>query len=628
VTVRDARSVVRDVRITLASIVMGQALILGTACGTLCSAVSGSAAIGWLCTFLVAIIVAWRSRTVWSMERVALWIEERDPELQYALVTAVDPRYVGRTAPPYSGAPLRRAGVRALGPAVLALIAAVGASRVLVAHRVGLHGAGIGARPNDRNRTPLNRLTPLAARVVPPAYSHLPTRELAEPSSVASLVGSEIVLHGRGDTTGVRAMVGATPARVEADGGAWRIVVTMPVTAALVKLTDGPNERLVVLAPVPDAPPTVELTAPARDSVMRVARGMLALAARAADDIGLADGHFEVIVTAGSEESGGVQAKTLTVGRVSFADDKTGTMVGGFALDSLKPGDVVSIRAVVRDGNTVSGPGVGTSETRTYRLATKEEYDSLAVEGAPPPGIDSSYMSQRMIVIETQALLKRMARRLPAPRDTVVAVSRRLGEREDRLKSKVEQILHGGDGGVGEAMSAAERVLFDTAFASMTDASMNLAVADPKGALPRELVALAVLDTVRMMQHRLYLRGKPPTIVVNLARVRMSGTSKPDAGVRVPGVATDTLRRRLADELGLLVRGRPLLERPRAADSLTMMQVGALALDPALATAFGEAASALRGQQDPVPALARARRLLSGAATADTGRAAWAGGGA
>jgi hypothetical protein len=381
------------------------------------------------------------------------------------------------------------------------------------------------------------------------------------------------------------------------------------------------------LAPVPDAPPTVELTAPARDSVMREARGVLTLSARAADDIGLADGAFEIIITAGSEESGGVQGKTVTVGRVAFRDVKAATMSGGYLLDSLKPGDVVSIRAVVRDGNTVSGPGVGTSETRTYRLATKEEYDSIAVEGAPPPGLDSSYMSQRMIVIGTQALLKRMAQRPPVARDTVVAVSRKLGDRQDQLKNRVERILHGGDRGEGEAMSAAERVLFDTALASMTDASMSLAIAEAKEALPRELVALAALDTVRMMQRRLYLRGRPPTIVVNLARVRMSGTSKPDAGVRAPQVADDSVRRRLVAALGAIVRGRPLLERPGTADSLALMQVDAMALDPALASALGDAASAVRARQDPGPALARARRALGGAASADTGHATWAGGG-
>src|SRR5690606_456980 len=37
-------------------------------------------------------VVVWRARGVRSLERVALWIEERQPELRFALVTAIDPR--------------------------------------------------------------------------------------------------------------------------------------------------------------------------------------------------------------------------------------------------------------------------------------------------------------------------------------------------------------------------------------------------------------------------------------------------------------------------------------------------------------------------------------------------------
>ena len=50
---------------------------------------------------------------------------------------------------------------------------------------------------------------------------------------------------------------------------------------------------------------------------------------------------------------------------------------------STHSGNCLSIRAVARDGNTVGGPGIGTSETRTFRLAKAEEYQGVGVEGAP-----------------------------------------------------------------------------------------------------------------------------------------------------------------------------------------------------------------------------------------------------
>jgi hypothetical protein len=623
---QDARALVRRVQAGLVAIIAGQALLLGMAAGILVAPFGGRLA-GVLSGLAVAALVAWRSRAVWSLERAALWIEERDPALQYALVTAVDPRYVGWAAPSYSGPLLRRAAVRALWPALVALAVSGAVNR-----GAEVYGGRSFRRPDSQAgrggtlaSATFNRLVPLTVRAEPPAYTHLASRDLTEPSTVSSLVGSRIVVRGRGDTAGIRAVVKGESVRVAADGAAWTATLLMPSVASVLRLGDGSHERLVVLAPVQDAPPVVELTVPARDSVMRAARGVLPLAARASDDIGLADGHFEIIVSSGSEESGGVQGKTLAVGQMAFGDARTGTMSGGFRLDSLKPGDVVSIRAVVRDDNAVSAPGIGASETRTYRLATKEEYDSIAVEGAPPPVIDSSFLSQRMIVMATQQLLRRMAARPPMTHDSVIAVSHGLGVGEDRLASRVEALLSGEEGEPGEAMSDAERALFDTAYAAMTDASVRLLATHASAALPRALVALAALDTVRLMQRRLYLRGRPPTIIVNISRVRMTGTAAPDPGLRGSQVAGDTLRRRLVVELGAILRGP--LGGPSVADSLTLMEADAMAVDPTVAGALGDAVRALQAGRDPTAALARVRRALSGPASVDTSHAAWAGGG-
>ncbi len=622
---QDSRSLVRRVQAALVAIICSQAILLGLATAIAVATFGGRIA-GMLCAASVVAFVVWRSRAVWSLERTALWVEERDPALQYALVTAVDPRYMGWAAPAYKGPLLRRAAVRALWPAVAAVVVAVVVNRAVEIYGDRLLGGRSGLTSAARTTAPdINRLTPIEVRVVPPAYSRLPSQVLTEPSAISSLVGSRIVVRGRGDPAGIRATVQGGAVRVGVDGTAWTATLVMPPAPAVLTLRDPGHQRLMVLAPVADAPPVAELTAPARDSTLRSAHGVLALAARATDDIGLASGHFEIIVSSGSEDNGGVKGKTFAVGQMVFGDVRAGTMAGGFRLDSLKPGDVVSIRAVVRDDNAVSGPGVGVSETRTYRLATKDEYDSVAVEGAPPPVLDSSFLSQRMIVMETRRLLRRLVAPPRVSRDSVAVASRDIGVREDRVRSRVEVLLGGDEEGPGETMPDAERALFDTAYAAMSDASVRLQGAEARAALPRELVALAALDTVRQMERRLYLRGRPPTIIVNLARVRMTGNATGDPGLRAPQVAGDTVRQRLVAQLGAIVRGP--LGGSGVADSLTLMEAGALAMDPAAASALGDAVRALQTGHNPAPALARARRALTGAARVESGQAEWAGGG-
>jgi hypothetical protein len=356
---QDPRSLVRRVQAGLVAIICGQAILLGAATGVVVTTFGGRIA-GMLCAVGVIAFVVWRSRTVWSLERTALWVEERDPALQYALVTAVDPRYAGWAAPAYKGPLLRRAAMQALWPAVAAVVVAVAVNRTFEIYGARLFGGRSDRGSAARTTAPdINRFVPLEVRVVPPAYSRLPNQVLTEPSAISGLVGSQIVVRGRGDSAGIRATVQGGAVRVGVDGAAWTATLMMPPAPSVLTLRDPGYQRLLVLAPVADAPPVAELTAPARDSVMRNARGVLALAARATDDIGLASGHFEIIVSSGSEDNGGVKGKTLTVGQMVFGDVHAGTMAGGFRLDSLKPGDVVSIRAVVRDNNAVSGPGVG-----------------------------------------------------------------------------------------------------------------------------------------------------------------------------------------------------------------------------------------------------------------------------
>ncbi|HXC25699.1 MAG TPA: hypothetical protein VNU46_07270, partial [Gemmatimonadaceae bacterium] len=158
-------------------------------------------------------LLAWRGRFAWSFERVALWIEERLPELRYALVTAIDPRYQGSAAKlmepainradpgPFVWASARRSTL----PAALALLVAVGAfMEIPTRWRDKINAGNFFDTLKGKPAIVGNRLVPLTGTLTPPAYTHLRTETLTEPSMITGLVGSKVVLTGSGSPDGIQ----------------------------------------------------------------------------------------------------------------------------------------------------------------------------------------------------------------------------------------------------------------------------------------------------------------------------------------------------------------------------------------------------------------------------------------
>ena len=88
-----------------------------------------------------------------------------------------------------------------------------------------------------------------------------------------------------------------------ASASGWSVIVPVPAKPTAVRLLGPERERLLVLDPLADSVPTARLDVPARDSVLRVARGEVLLSAEFRDDIGLGEGAFEFIVSAGAGET-------------------------------------------------------------------------------------------------------------------------------------------------------------------------------------------------------------------------------------------------------------------------------------------------------------------------------------
>lgn len=645
-----------------------------------------------------------------TVPRVALWIEERVPKLQYALVTAVDPGGEIEQALPalerqiehvsWAGETRRAAALAVRWPLVGVVL---GAILIALAGRVpAVAATSVDSMPGGSSTTtPLPSTSPfarLAATVRAPAYAGGKTIHIESPASITALVGSTVTLDAPGAGAGISIDIGDAPGTVRAANARWTSTFAVGPKPTLVRLKHASGERIIALEPRLDSVPSVRLLAPLRDTVMRVARGSMNLAAEVRDDIGLASGAFEYILSSGEGES--FKFSSGTLGAKEFSAMPNGSLTGSLSLDrlNLKPGDLVHIRAVARDGNNLSGPGKGSSETRVLRVARAGEYDSIAVEGAPPPEADKSLISQRMLIILTEALDKRRPR---LTREMLVAESRTISRDQTRLRKRVGDIIFQrlGDDPTGEhghgpdeeehpgadstkpkldsivvdsagraarraGRSAREIAVADSAdsaraallraasaatgtgneildfegdetpvvainrplleaYNAMWEASRELDQGETGKALPPMRRALEAIQRARQAE-RIYLRGKAPAVVVDLARVRLTGKEDGTASQRAPRGPLDPAagRRaaRLSDAIALAVTA------PSAAiDSLVLLRVESIEADPVLASAIGDAIEAMRASRDASGLLSRARLIAEGGVRSSRGIGAWSG---
>lgn len=561
------------------------------------------------------------SRFVWSLPRVALWLEERVPELRYALVTAVDPRYAASLGPqvePLLGGVdrdviIRRTARRSAVPALLAFAAAALVFGVVPSGwKERLAGAGLTGGA-ERDTRP-SRVEQVRGAVTPPEYAveaGVKRQVLKNPTTIAGLAGSTVELAGAGEPDGIEILLGDSTLSPAAAGHThWQVTFTLPDSATALRLADRDYRRLIVLAPERDQPPTVQLLSPARDTTVREAAGSLTLDARILDDFGLSVTRFEYIVSSGESE-GNFTSREGTLGSRTLRNDRDSrlTLKVPLARFKLMPGDLLSVRAVAIDNNTWSGPDTGYSEPRTLRVARRGEYDSLAVEGAPPPA-DSALMTLRYLIQLSEGLHQA---RKKLERPVFVDSSGGLGIRAERLRMRVQQLQS--DLTMGGMFPA--NPLLSTAYLALAEGEGALKVAEPGEALPHLWDALRALQKYSWAE-RYYLRGRGGDVLVDLARVRLTGSDTGHARPRTPRADADSTRTRLraayAAALGLLETAPD-----SARDALTLLQVEALRADPKLAAVLGEVIAALQAGGDPTQPLQQARRLLDGpAAVVDT----------
>ena len=601
-----------------------------------------------------------RVRPTWraSDEAIALWFERRVPALRYALVSSVDPHITSLPStiahaveaallePEVSRASreVLQRPIAVLALLVLSfLVAPAGAVARVAAPRVG----DALERPGAASRAASDPLATIVVRVVPPAYTGLGTDAIDDPSSVAALAGSRIIVEGRG--VGVSARLESADIPPTERDGIWRVAFAVPARATGLRLRGPTRERVLVVESFADSVPVARLDEPTRDTVLRAARGSLALRADLRDDHGLADAAFEYIVSSGAGET-----YTFRSGRVAARTFAPGTrerrIEGTLVLDTLKlgPGDLIHLRALARDRNDVTGRGLGSSETRIIRIARADEYDSASVDPIPPTEPEKNALSQRMILRMT-AELRGRAPRIGAP--AVQRDSRRLAAEQTQLRKRVGEVIFvrlsedkgehaqfAGDGhehgaerplDPDQVLAAAQRApsvnptrqlegegdespvvainrpLLE-AYNHMWRASTELETANPAEAIPWMERAIEALQRARAAE-RIYLRGRPPRVVVDLAKVRGTGREQAAPSAREARVALDADRdarlRRFDAVLGVVAGD------PRAAvDSLLLLRLSLPTSERPAAQALDAAADAMRRGGDVTAPLRRRHR--------------------
>ena len=672
----------RRVRVLLIALAIGRGTMLGAAFGL--AVVAGAAAIdAWVglardvrmalapaafgLALGVALLALWRSRRVFELAGVALWLERRVPDLRYALVTLLEG----------SGAALRdaleaavaattwrTALVRAAGRALTRPLVPLGAAALLVfvmpagaVRRVTAPG------PGDALDRPgiADPLAPLVVTVRPPPYTRLRDTVLDDPVAVTALVGATLTIQGRSTAARVTATLGDGPMVASSSGTRWTVTFPMPATATALRLASGGAHRVLVLDPIADSLPRVTLRVPVRDTVLRAATGTLTLAAEATDDHGLASLRFEYLVSAGEGETYTFHSGALPA--VPIAGARRSEQRAALRLDTLGllPGNVVHLRAVATDANDVTGPGAGVSETRTIRIARPDEYDSLAIAAAPPIGGDTAMLSQRMLIVRAETL---EVRRPALSRAALVSAATALGRDQARLRRQVgdvifmrlglepigehahdeadepgaaltpEALLRAAEAAAGQTEAEAldfhgdetpvvaiNRPLLE-AYNAMWDATRALEVGEPADALPHMYAALEAIQRARRAE-RVYLRGRPPAVVVDLGRARLAGNRRDAAaGARSARAAPPDDRAALRARLE---RAIAATDTRAALDSLAALRVAVAGRAPALTDALDRTMQALRAGADPAAAFREARAALGGDVRHRPGLTPWAG---
>ncbi|HMD35013.1 MAG TPA: hypothetical protein VKH42_08600 [Vicinamibacterales bacterium] len=238
--------------------------------------------------------------------------------------------------------------------------------------------------------------------VHPPSYTGLGDARIVDPAELRAVEGSVAVLTIK--AAAPRLTIehdGAVRTLTPTAGGAFADRVPLTKTGYLVIAPETGDRRTMPIVIVPDARPTVRISAPGRDLVFAGGNPSIGFAARATDDYGLRSMSLRYTKVSGSGENfafaDGEIPLTLSAAN---ARDWSGTAARTLAELALQEGDMLVYRAVAADAR----PGDGSAQSDAFFIEISR-LGIAAGDAFTMPEQETRYaLSQQMLIVKTDRL--------------------------------------------------------------------------------------------------------------------------------------------------------------------------------------------------------------------------------
>ncbi len=333
--------------------------------------------------------------------------------------------------------------------------------------------AGVGAvnRVGSNSSVAINGVD---ATVVLPPYVRQTRPALHDPVRIEAFIGStiRITVHANADAVTLETLHGKQTLKPSADGTFSGVVAAdldgfIALEPSAAGKTAGAR-RLIGVSVLPDLPPRVHITAPAKDLKLPDGKQSIQVAIEADDDLGLASLHLRYTRVSGSGER-----YTFTEGEVPLTitrnDKRTWHARAAWHLDSLAlaPGDMVVYRAVAADDR----PGATPTESDAW-IAEVSAPGGVAGAGfALDPEIERYALSEQMVILKTEQL---NARKPKMTTDSFADAAAEIASEQRRVRAEFVFMM-GGE--VGTADDPSVDMTTDLNEVAETEASGDLAAA-------------------------------------------------------------------------------------------------------------------------------------------------------
>jgi hypothetical protein len=401
-----SRTLLRRARL----LVVGEAVAWAVTAGVAAGSVAVAAFVG-------GVLAAWRWRAT-RHAAILRAVERADPASRNVFVTAdellsgglktseelrarvlADAAAVARRIDPRSIAPIAPAA-RAIAAAILAVV--VVWTMPFWRGRLA-RGPSVARTTVARGGGPAAQLR-VRATIEPPPYTALKAAVVDNPEQLQALEGSTLALavDSPGDVVTVEHNGASTTLTRDGDR-AFVYRAALKKTGFVVMAAAGVR-RTIPIVVLPDALPTVTLTAPGRDLVYAGGNASVAFAARATDDFGLRSLRLRYTKVSGSGENFAFEDGEipLDVARQT-PRDWSGRAIRSIGELNLKEGDMLVYRAVAADAR--DGDGTGSSDAFFIEIS---KLGVAAGDAFTLPEQETKYaLSQQMLIVKTERLQQR-----------------------------------------------------------------------------------------------------------------------------------------------------------------------------------------------------------------------------